>query len=59
MGVFSEVYSLEDFWGVEHDPASPSPQVSPKDLVCTTEDEETRNGDDLTVSPQIVTPDST
>ena len=59
MGFFSEVYSLEDSWGVEHDPASPSPQVSPEDLVCTTEDEETRNGDDLTVSPQIVTPDST
>ena len=59
MGFFREVDSLEEFWGVEHDPASPTPQVSPEDLVCTTEDEETKYGDDLTVSPQIVTPDST
>ena len=48
MGFFREVDSLEDFWGVEHDPASPSPQVSPEVLVCTTEDEETKDGDDLT-----------
>ena len=57
MGFFREVDSLEDFWEVEHDPASPSPQVSPEVLVCTTEDSESNN--DLRVSPQIVTPDST
>ena len=59
MGFFREVDSLEDFWRVEHDPASPSPQVSPEVPVCTTEDKETKDGDDLTVSPQIVTPDTT
>ena len=58
MGFFREVESLEYFWEVEHDPASPSPQVSPEVLACT-EDEETKEGDDMSMSPEIVTPDST
>ena len=52
-----EVDSLEDFWGVEHDPASPSPQMSPE--VCTKNDGVVKDGDDLATSPQPVTPDST
>ena len=57
LGVWREVDSLEDFWGVEHDPASPSPQMSPE--VCTKDDDVTKRGDDLATSPQPVTPDST
>ena len=59
LGLWREIDSLENLWEVEHDPASPSPQVSPEVVVCTEDDDEVAKDDDVTKSPQFVMPDST